>query len=205
MKHVNIPYHPRHEKPYICFGILAINVMVVIAMYIFGDGSTARTGFDFGGIHVGAMVHLNEWWRLITAMFVHFGVMHVAANSFGIIVFGTRLERYFGRVNFLLLYFGAGLAGSLFSFANLWFAQSNTVSAGASGAGYGWVAFAFVVTRITRQTIETLSSYFMLVYIAIGIIMGFTMPGIDNAGHIGGMIGGAIIGLATLAWMTRKQ
>ncbi|MCL2261963.1 MAG: rhomboid family intramembrane serine protease [Defluviitaleaceae bacterium] len=205
MKNVNIPHYPRHAQPLMCYGIIAINVLVLIAMYVFGDGSTARTGIDFGGIRVYEIIFHNEWWRLVTAMFIHFGVHHLAANTFGIIVFGTRLERYFGRLAFFALYFGAGIVGSLFSLANFWFQRLPTVSGGASGAVYGLVAFAFVVTRVTRQNIETLNSYSMLIFIAIGIVMGFTIPGIDNAGHIGGMVGGALIGLGTLALMTRKQ
>jgi rhomboid protease GluP len=70
---------------------------------------------------------------------------------------------------------------------------------------YGLVAAVFIITRLTGQIIETLHWRVMLIYIAIGIIMGFVMPGIDNAGHIGGMVGGTAIGFLYLLVILHKQ
>jgi rhomboid protease GluP len=138
-------------------------------------------------------------------MFVHFDIMHLLANSFGIIVFGTRIERYFGRICFVILYVGTGLVGSLFSFANLYWTRSGAVSGGASGAVYGLIAAVFIITRVTHSYIETLNHRIMLMFIAIGLVMGFMMPGIDNAGHIGGMVGGVVLGFGVLVHMARKR
>jgi rhomboid protease GluP len=205
IRYMNINTYPKYDHAYVAYAILAANLLVLIAMFVSGNPTNAYTGYRFGGIFFPSVLYGGQWWRLFTAMFVHFGIPHLAANSFGIIVFGTRVERYFGRWAFIAIYFGSGLAGSLFSLANLRLFNSLAVSAGASGAVYGIIAAVFVITRLTRTTIETLNHYSMMIFIAIGLIMGFIMPGIDNAGHIGGMVGGALIGFGLLALMVKKQ
>jgi rhomboid protease GluP len=131
--------------------------------------------------------------------------MHLLANTMGLIIFGTRVERYFGRTAFLAIYFISGLTGSLFSLGNMYFNQSIAVSAGASGAVYGLVGSVFIFTRLTRHEIETLNWYVMLVFIGIGLAMGFAMSGIDNFAHIGGLIGGALTGFMMLILMAYRQ
>jgi membrane associated rhomboid family serine protease len=205
IRFLNISMYPRYNQPLLSYGIIAVNLMVLILMYLLGDPNSAATGFRIGGIRFPAVLYGGEWWRLFTAMFVHFGWMHFVANTFGLIVFGTRVERYFGRVAFLAIYFISGLTGSVFSLVNLRISHSYAVSAGASGAVYGLVAAVFIFTRLTRREIETLNWYVMMIYIGIGLAMGFAIPGIDNAGHIGGMAGGLLTGFGMLALWANKR
>jgi len=205
MRYVQLSNYPKYTQPILCYGLLALNLLVFLGMTLSSAGNTGYFAFHYLGIYAPAVMVRGEWWRLITAMFVHFDIFHLIANAFGIIVFGTRIERYFGRGAFFIIYFASGLMGSLFSLANLHFFGSFAVSGGASGAVYGLVAMVFVFTRVTGRDIETLHWRVMLLFIAIGLIMGFTVTGIDNAGHIGGMVGGAILGLVTLLVMMRKQ
>ena len=148
----------------------------------------------FGAIVPELVIGQNQWYRLFTAMFIHFGLMHFAANAFGLLIFGSRLERHLGRVKFCAIYILSGLLGSVFSLANLHFAQAYAISAGASGAIYGIVGAMFAYTRITKRSIEFINWYAMLIYISIGVGMGFATPGIDNFAHIGGLVGGAVLG-----------
>jgi len=205
LRYMNLQLHPKYEHAYLCYFIIAVNLAVFLLMTISDTANMAQAGLQFGGIHRIWVMQEQEWWRLFTAMFVHFDLMHFAANSFGIIVFGTRMERYFGRAAFVILYVGTGLTGSLFSLLNLELSQSGAVSGGASGAVYGLVAAAFVITRVTGRDIETLHWRVMLIFIVIGFIMGIAVPGIDNAGHVGGMVGGVILGFGLLLWLLRKE
>jgi len=205
LRYVQIRNHPKHAHAFICYGLLAVNLIVFLMMTLSNVGTTGYFAARYLGIFPPMVIEYGEWWRLITAMFVHFDIFHLLANSFGIIVFGTRVERYFGRGAFLLIYFGTGLVASFVSLANLRFFDSFAVSGGASGAVYGLVAMVFVVSRVTDRNIETLHWRVMLIFVVIGLIMGFSMSGIDNAGHIGGMLGGVIAGFLALLFMMRKQ
>jgi len=133
-------------------------------------------------------------------MFIHFGIGHFFANVMGLIVFGTRVERYFGRVAFLVIYVLAGLLGSL---ASLFFTQG--YAAGASGAIYGIIGAIFAYTRITGRDIEHMNWYTLFFFIGIGLAVGFLTPGIDDFGHLGGLVGGLLIGAIMVKTVKVKE
>ncbi|MCL2215728.1 MAG: rhomboid family intramembrane serine protease [Defluviitaleaceae bacterium] len=180
----------KYRHPVITYILIGINALILGLMYLAGYPGDFLIPMRFGAI-VPYLVHEHgEWFRLFTAMFVHFGVAHFAANAFGLIVFGSRMERYFGRSAFIAIYFLSGLLGSL---ASLFLSQA--YAAGASGAIYGLVGALFAYTRITKRTIESLNWFFMFIYIGIGIAVGFSTTGIDNFAHLGGLLGGVILGV----------
>ena len=181
---------PRYKHAYLTYAIVAINGIILGALYMEGFPHDILVPLRFGAIYPPLILYGGEWYRLFTAMFIHFGVAHFAANAMGLLIFGTRIERYFGRLWFVAIYIATGLTGSL---ASLFF--SRAYSAGASGAIYGLVGFIFVYTRLSKRTIEFMNWYVMFIYIGIGITMGFTQPGIDNFAHLGGLFAGAALGL----------
>jgi len=190
---------PKYRYAFLTFGIMLINAVVLGLMYLDGFPNDFLVPMRFGAI-VPELVHYRgEWYRLFTAMFVHFGLAHFAANSFGLLIFGTRVERYFGRICFVAIYLIAGLVGSL---ASLYLSQA--YAAGASGAIYGLVGALFAYTRIHKRTIENLNWYVMFLYIGIGLAMGFATPGIDNFAHLGGLVGGIVVG-GVYAFVKRAQ
>jgi rhomboid protease GluP len=181
--------------------LILVNALILGLMHM--DGYAAgniSVPVRFGAQAVDFVLYDGEWYRLFTSMFVHFGFGHFFANAVGILIFGTRLERYLGRRMFLATYFISGLLGSVFSLAHSYFTNPNVVSAGASGAVYGIVGAVFIYTRITKRPLESLDWYVMLLYIGIGFVVGFSMPGIGNFAHLGGLIGGMIIGWAYTAF-----
>lgn len=185
----------KYRYPIISIFTILINVVILGLMYL--DGYRAGDIFvpvRFGAIAPYLVIYNNEWHRLFAAMFLHFGIAHLFANSMGILIFGTRLERYLGRRMFCAVYVFSGLLGSAFSLVNLYFFHPYTVSAGASGAVYGIVGAIFAYTRITKRSIEFINWYIMLIFIGIGMVMGFATPGIDNLAHIGGLLGGVLLG-----------
>jgi rhomboid protease GluP len=134
----------------------------------------------------------GEYYRLLTAMFLHAGVIHIGFNAYALYTLGPEAERIYGTVRFLALYFIAGLAGSVTSYA---FNPANGV--GASGAIFGLIgglaAFYYVARgvlgEVSRQQLGSLITVIM-----INLFIGFSSPVIDNTAHIGGLIGGALVG-----------
>ncbi|MCL1843855.1 MAG: rhomboid family intramembrane serine protease [Defluviitaleaceae bacterium] len=188
---------PKYRHPLFSYLIILANAVILGLMYIEGYvAGDVYVAIRFGAIVSDYVIYYGEWYRLFAAMFIHFGFAHLFMNAFGIIIFGSRVERYFGRVEFLLIYVLSGLTGSVFRLIHSYFFQADIiiVSAGASGAVYGIVGAMFAYTRITRRTIDFINWYIMLIYIGIGMAMGVATPGIDNIAHLGGLVGGLIIG-----------
>ena len=180
---------PKYSHPMLTYAIITINAVVLVLMYLEGFPQDMLVPMRFGAIYPPLILIGGQWYRLFTSMFIHFGLAHFASNSLGLVIFGSRVERYFGRSKFLMIYICTGLIGSL---ASLFLSQA--YSAGASGAIYGLVGFMFIYTRITKRTIEFINWYVMFIYIGIGMSLGFTTAGIDNFAHLGGLLSGAVFG-----------
>lgn len=177
--------------------LVALNVLVFLAMCIAGmnpvtpDGEMAvRWGSDFGPLTLG-----GQWWRLFTSTFIHFGVIHLALNMLALYQNGRTIERLFGSARFLLLYVFAGLTGSLASL--LWNPMVN--GAGASGAIFGVFGgmLAFVINPRNDVPKEVMTEHrnSTLLFAGYSLFYGFIHSGIDNAAHIGGLVGGFAMGL----------
>ena len=180
----------KYKHAYLTYLIIAINAIILVALYLEGFPEDILVPMRFGAIYPPLILYGGEWYRLFTAMFIHFGILHFAANSMGLLIFGTRIERYFGRFWFAVIYIMTGLSGSV---ASLYL--SRAYSAGASGAIYGLVGFIFIYTLLSRRTIEYVNWYVMFIYIGFGIAMGFSQTGIDNFAHLGGLFAGAAFGM----------
>jgi membrane associated rhomboid family serine protease len=145
-------------------------------------------GYDFPGIYDGA------WYRLVTAMFIHYGILHLLVNMWALWVLGRPLEGVLGRGRFLALYLLSGLGGNVAAYL---FAP-NSLSAGASTAIFGlFAAYAIIVRRLGGSLAA------ILPILAINLFITFTFPGISIAGHLGGLVTGAIVA-AGLAYAPRN-
>jgi membrane associated rhomboid family serine protease len=182
------PFRPVRDNA-VCVYIIAVINALVLFFFMDGLDFDYLSAVQYGAIVPVYIVNGHQYYRLVSAMFVHFGWQHLVMNMFGLFIFGTRVERYFGRVRFLLVYFLSGVSGSVFS---LLFTRGN--AAGASGAVYGLTGAVFAFALISRRAMDRLTGYTMLLYAGIGLAMGFMMPGIDNFGHIGGWLAGAAAG-----------
>ncbi|WP_268748268.1 rhomboid family intramembrane serine protease [Gracilibacillus boraciitolerans] len=129
----------------------------------------------------------GEWWRIITSMFLHIGVLHLALNMLALYFVGTLVERIYGNTRFLLIYFLAGIAGGIASFA-----LNPSIAAGASGALFGlFGALLFFGIKFPKVFFKTMGTNVIFVVI-LNIVFGFAVQQVDNAAHIGGLIGGFI-------------
>ncbi len=181
--------------------LIAANVILFGLMAARGVNPVSPTGesvipwgADYGPLTLG-----GEWWRLLAAAFIHFGVIHVAMNMFVLWGVGGFVERLYGNLPFLALYLCAGLAGSLASV--VW--NPLRVSAGASGAVFGVYGAlgAYLLRRrevIPREALQQLWQS-TATFILFNVLFGFSARGIDNAAHLGGLAGGFIFGMLQAA------
>jgi membrane associated rhomboid family serine protease len=181
--------------------LIAINVamFVVTAVSAAADGfspldNARSTVFQALSQWPFGVTLLGEWWRVFTAAFLHIGVVHLAANMLGLLVFGSELERGLGRWRFLAIYLISAVGGAA---AIQMFGDPRVPVAGASGAIYGLVGALAVFTLVRRQNVRGI-----LTLLAIYVVFSF-LPGISLLGHLGGLAAGALT--AGIMLTTRRQ
>jgi rhomboid protease GluP len=192
---LSLPY----AQPRAVWVLLALNIIIFAVPWLLALLGVRLFGFPIdlvvralGAKDNQAISQQGEYYRLLTAMFLHAGIIHIGFNAYALYNLGPQAERIYGTARFLALYFIAGLAGSVTSYA---FNPANGV--GASGAIFGLIgglAAFFYVARgvlgeISRQQLGSL-----ITVILINLFIGFSSPVIDNTAHIGGLLGGAAVG-----------
>ncbi len=138
----------------------------------------------------------GEWWRLLTAAFLHGGILHLLFNMYALYLFGPQLEAAFGHVRFAVLYVLSALGGSAVSYL---FANPVQPSLGASGAVFGILGATLVVSRRLRYDVRGVT-----VLIGINLALGFVIEGIDWRAHLGGLITGMAVAYA-FAYAPRER
>ncbi|MFA9455793.1 rhomboid family intramembrane serine protease [Halalkalibacter sp. AB-rgal2] len=174
----------QHGKPYATYFLLVSIAMMFIITEWAGSSTDIMTLIDFGAKYNPRIMD-GEWWRFISAMFLHIGVIHLFMNSLALFFLGGVVERMYGTTRFVIIYLIAGLLGSIASFA-----FNASVSAGASGAIFGCFGallyFGFVHPSLFFRTMGKN----VIVILAINLVFGFVVPVVDNGAHIGGLVGG---------------
>jgi len=131
-------------------------------------------------------VAVGEQYRLISAIFVHSGWLHLGMNMLMLWVLGRSLEEYYGRARLLTVFLVAGFGGAV---ASYWFNDPMSIGIGASGAIFGLFAAMFVFGREHRANTQEIVGV-----IGINVVLGFVIPGVDWHAHLGGLLIGAIVG-----------
>jgi rhomboid protease GluP len=182
--------------------ILDLNLLVFLVMIFAGVHIISPNGLElleWGGNRRDETIS-GEWWRLLTSMFVHGGIMHLALNIYGFVLASIFIEPVIGSVRYAIIYFLSGIAGSLASIC--WY--DHTVSVGASGAIFGLFG-AILATTLTGIFAKEGKKMILVLfgpYVLISLLMGLG-GGIDNAAHLGGLIAGAIVALIMYKTMKR--
>lgn len=134
------------------------------------------------------MVLTGQWYRLLTYMFIHGSLIHYAGNALSLYIFGSRVERYFGKTNMFVIYLIGGLGGGLVSMC-----LNGGLAVGASGAIFALIGAVLSYTKIKERSIGGFDTYLIVIFIIIGLLSGFMMADVDNWGHIGGFIFGLVV------------
>lgn len=172
--------------------LIGIQLIVFILMTLAGGSTNSLVLLRFGALQA-SLVHAGEWWRLITPVFVHIGFAHILINSITLYFIGIYIEQLFGHWRMLVIYFASAFAGNLLSA----YCLPNGLSAGASTAIFGLFG-AFIMLGMSfrdNQAIRVLSRQF-LILVVLNIATDLMVPGIDLAGHIGGLVGGFLMAYA---------
>jgi membrane associated rhomboid family serine protease len=147
------------------------------------------------GSNFGPLTTHGEWWRLVTALFVHFGLLHLLFNMLSLAVFGALAERLFGIANFLFIYFVSGIAANLTSLT----LKPAIDTAGASGAIFGILGALLVVYWRNRRTVPfsiiRAERTGIIVFTGLALLSGFLSKQVDNGAHVGGLVTGLMLGL----------
>ena len=191
----SIPQKKSWELPLFTGIIAAINVIVFVVLECMGSTESAAFIAEHGGMYPDFVLEEREWWRILTAMFLHFGAAHLLNNMVIFCCVGSRLERAVGHIRFLVIYFLSGIGGGLLSLFMMVHTGDYAVSAGASGAIFGVIGgFLWAVIR-HRGRLEGVTARGMMLMIALSLYYGFSTIGIDNWCHVGGIITGFVVSM----------
>ncbi len=181
------------RKPYITYGIITINIVLYIIMLTLSRSGLGefdvQTLLKFGANYK-PLVLAGEYWRLSASAFLHDGIIHLICNMYALYVIGPQLENFFGKTRFLIIYLFSAIAGNLLSLT-----FSSAVSVGASGAIFGLFGSLLYFGYYYRVYLGNVLRTQLIPVIMINILFGLVTPGIDNAAHIGGLIGGIFISM----------
>jgi rhomboid protease GluP len=186
------------RQPWVSYALVLVNVVVWLLTLATGAAllqAPADKMLVWGG-NAASEVQRGQWWRLLTAVFLHSGLMHLAMNMAALLLTGPTVERVYGSRRFLLLYLGAGLAGSALS---MHFSAQHATAVGASGAVFGVAGALLVAALRHRRFLPTMLSYYTLGGIGLllldAMLRGFGSDRVDNAAHVGGFLIGCLLAL----------
>ncbi len=174
--------------------IVAINIIVFLALSFLGDTENTQFMLEHGA-DFAPYVKAGEYYRLVTSMFLHFGIDHIFNNMLVLIFLGDMLEQCVGKVRYLVIYLGGGMIGNIVS---VWFAfQSRdfAVSAGASGAVFAVIGALIWLVLRSKGKLGEYSGRRLVLMAVLSVLQGVTAGGVDNCAHIGGLVSGFVLAL----------
>jgi len=175
------------KTPLVTYTLIAINILVAGLIYLYSlkSGRSYDELLQVFGAKVNSSILAGEYWRLLTPVFLHAGVVHLLINCYSLYAIGVSVERIFGRPRFLVVYFIAGVLGNILSFM-----FSPNPGVGASGAIFGLLGALLYFGLEKPSLFRRFFGNSILITIVINLTYGFSSTGIDNFAHIGGLIGG---------------
>ena len=185
--------HPRRRPAYINGVLIAANILYFFWLEFHGSTENAAFMVEHGARYVPLVVREGEYYRLLTAVFMHFGISHLVNNMVILFVLGDNLERALGKVKYLVFYLICGVGANVFSMVVSIREYELAVSAGASGAIFGVIGGLLYVVIRNRGRLEDLSTRQLALFVACSLYFGFTSTGIDNAAHVGGLVLGFLL------------
>jgi rhomboid protease GluP len=176
------------SRPYATYILLGVTVFIYLLQVL---GQALNFDIVTGlGVKEDSLIRAGQLWRLVTPVFLHASLLHIGFNMYALFLYGRSVEARFGHGRFLLLYFLSGYAGNVLSFL-----LTPNPSLGASTAIFGLLAAeaVFIIQNrgmIGRQADRALINLFVIA--AINLFIGFSTSGVDNFGHLGGLLGGVL-------------
>ncbi len=180
---------------YVTYSLMALNAVYFLLVEIVGSTENLDCMIRWGAVFPPLVMEKGEYWRLFTAVFMHFGIEHILNNMLILYVLGDYLERAMGKARYLILYLVSGVGANVVSLYIDAEESYMVVSAGASGAIFGMIGGLLYAVLINRGRLEDLSTKQLVVMIAFSLYFGFTSTGVDNVAHVAGLVIGMLVAL----------
>ena len=181
-----------YKKAHITQILIAINVIIFFAESFMGGSENQTVALRFGAFYTPYILNLNEWYRLFTSMFLHFGPEHLGTNMLSLLALGPYAEKILGKIPYLLVYLFSGLCGNALTLIAELMTHQVSLSAGASGAICGLMGFIVFFSILPRSR-----RIFPLKNVGLAllcmIVPGITESSINLYAHIGGAVGGFLM------------
>ena len=187
--------HRRRKPAYINDTLIIVNILYFLWLEFCGSTENAWFMVEHGAMYVPLIVKHGEYYRLLTSVFMHFGISHLVNNMIIQFVLGDNLERALGRIKYLVFYLVCGVGANVFSMIVSINDYEPAVSAGASGAIFGVIGGLLYAVIRNRGQLEDLSTRQLTMLVVCSLYFGFTSTGVDNAAHIGGLVLGFHLGV----------
>lgn len=175
----------KEKNPIITRILVALNIMIYLYMVLTGQSEIFTNKFAV----YSPFIQMGQYYRLLTGAFIHADLFHLLFNCYALYIIGSQVENYLGKTKYIIIYLLSALSSSLLS---MLFAGSNYYSVGASGAIFGLMGALLYFGYYYRVYLGNVLKSQILPLIVLNLIIGFVSPGIDNFGHIGGLIGGVL-------------
>lgn len=174
--------------------IVIVNIVVFIVLAVLGNVENAYFMVEHGACFTPYVLD-GEYYRLVTSMFLHFGIEHLFYNMLVLIFLGDTLEKIGGKIRYLVIYMLGGIAGNIVSVYFETRTDDYAVSAGASGAIFAVIGALVCVVILNRGKLEDYSGRRLLLMAGLSVVEGLTSKGVDNWAHIGGLVTGFLLAL----------
>jgi len=179
--------------PILTYVLIIINLLIGAAT-LAGGNQIFTLAMGVGALFPQFVLESGEHYRLFTYMFLHANIMHLLNNCFSLYIFGSRVERFYGRAKMLIIYLAAGIFAGLVSVLMI---PNPTI--GASGAAFGLLGAILALALRSKADIVGLNYSTILVLASISLALGFVRPEVNNHAHVGGLVAGFVLGML-LIW-----
>lgn len=181
--------------PLTTIALILTNILVFVLMEA-TTGSTLRMDvlLPWGAASTD-LISAGQYWRLLSAMFLHAGMSHLVNNMLLLYVLGSNLEPVFGTWRLLGIYLFGGLTGNLAAYLLYTRNGENVVSVGASGAVFSVMGALLLLVILCRGRLRDLSIHQLLIMLGFSLYFGFASSGVSNAAHVGGLLAGFVLAL----------
>lgn len=188
--------------------IVACNIILFLMIEFTGSTLDADCMLTWGASTAELVIIQGQYYRIFMEMFLHFGIEHLLGNMLLLVIMGSTLERNIGKIRYILVYFGAGLAAGAASTMYHWYiGAGSTVCAGASGAIFGVVGGIIFLIIANHGALEQFDIRTMIIFLILNFYTGNASVGIDMVAHFGGLVAGLFLTflLCRLFWKEKRN
>lgn len=204
-KHNNISSQLKKVISPVNSAIIIINILFYVYLAYIGDTYSGSFMYSHGAITWESIFIHGQYYRLVTCIFIHFGISHLSGNMLVLFFIGNRVEKAIGSCKYFVLYFGSGIFSSFMSVYTSYIRSENMVAGGASGAIFGVVGALLVISLFYRNRVKNIDVVSIILFVAYSLYSGLTSTGVDNVAHVAGFVSGSIICAALLEFHKKNK